>query len=141
MRLHINLSADRDCIFTAHDKTDYHELENHNIIKHVFVEFVCYFPYAADENDLLAIDASKKLTSFIHQHEFLDRIYNYKLKQDGRYRYYKYGLYTIDHPSVFNGSEYLIAGKVFYDDVKIYFGLQNTTTPEFTDDNSEIITN
>lgn len=141
MRLNINVFAEKTCELFAIDRTVYHEIEVSDVVKHVFVEFVCYFSYNGDEEKLLALDASKKITYFTNPEDKLDRQYTYKIKQDGRYRYYKYGLYTIDHPSIYDGVTYRIQNKVFFHEGKIYYGLQDTSTPVFNSANSKIITN
>ena len=143
MRLNINVNSNKFCRLVASDKTKYEETQVNDIVKHVFVEFMVYFPYLAEEENLLALDNSKKITYFTNDSDYnsLDRHYSYHLKRDGRYRYYKYGLYTIEHPSIFNGQTYTIAGKVFFHNDIIYYGINDTNQPIFDKDNSIVIDN
>lgn len=140
MRLEIKVYAEKTCDLYAIDRTNYQEAQVDDVIKHVFVEFVCYYPYSTDEGKLLALDSSKKITTFTSD-ENLDREYTYKIKQDGRYRYYKYGLYTIDHPAIYYDNIYHITNKVFFYNGKVYYGLQDTSTPVFDSSNTKVITN
>lgn len=143
MRLNINVNSNKLCRLVASDKTKYEETQVSDIVKHVFVEFMVYFPYLAEEENLLALNNSKKITYFTNDSDYnsLDRHYMYHLKRDGRYRYYKYGLYTIEHPSIFNGQTYTIAGKVFFHNDIIYYGINDTNQPIFDKDNSIVIDN
>lgn len=137
-RLNIKVFSDKTCELYAIDDSVYSELSD--ITKHVFVEFLCEFPYQEDETTLLALDNTKKITMF-NQSLSLDREYVYKLKKDGRYRYYKYGVYTYDHPYVYDGTSYNISGKVFFYEGKIYMGLNNVATADLIPTNSKVITN
>ncbi len=142
MRLDINLKMNNDCNFQAYDTSEYTEANSADLLQHVFLEFMVLLPYSPTIQ-LLPIKASKKITRFTNTSNniTLDRRYLYSLQNDGRYLYSKYGLMTINHSGIYDGQTYNIKNKVFYDNDKIYFGIENTTTPIFDNTNSKEIVN
>jgi len=131
----------KNCSVTAYDETFYEEMTDDGVIKHALVEFLCYLPYKDDE--IVPINDSKRVTFFSVNADLTpeDRHYCYQLDKDGRYVYYKYILYTIDHPSIARKGIYRIKNKLFYHNDTIYYGLKDVKIPEFNSDNTEKVYN
>lgn len=127
MQLDIEVSMKGNCSIKALDYTTYTEELNAQYPTHVFIEYVCYKAYD-DLADLAVIPKSLKVTEFITNDLLSEyvRTYDYSITKDGRYRYYKFVVDTLRHPSVDFGDGYFhIKDKVIYYNDKLYLGTSN----------------
>lgn len=134
MHLNIDINLSRcGCLMTAIDKSDFTDLPDGI----TFVEFLSYFAYDDDEDSLVPVLSSKKVSN-AYNNDYIS--YNYTVNYDGRYVYSKYGIYNIDY--LLSGDEYVIKDKIFYYNGNIYLGLANVSDPsEINGTNAETIAN
>lgn len=126
MELNIDITLSKyNCDLVALDNTEYSDELN----KLVFVEFLCYYPYEKDEEDLLPITKSKRITDATSENY---KLYRYSTEYDGRYVYNKYGIYNLDSLWDEVDEEYKTKNVIFYykETNNIYLGNQNITSIE-----------
>ena len=131
MQLNVSINVNNECEIVASDSTQYN---NDNI---VLVEFLCYAAYDDDENSLVPIKGSKKVSQVSGNQT--ERVYKYKTNYDGHYLYAKYGIYKVE--SLLIDSVYQIKDKVFYYNDKIYLGKTNISNLNDVVSNSTLIVN
>lgn len=120
LNININLSKSNGEI-QALDNTEYPA----TLDKLIFIEFLCYFAYTDDETSLLPIARSKKISFYNSSNNY--KCYKYIPDYDGRYIYYKYGIYNIN--ALLDNEEYKIQDKIFYYNNEVYLGLSNVLSP------------
>lgn len=121
MKLNVNLNLSKcSCELLAIDNTEYSTM----LDKLIFIEFLCYFAYNDDETSLLPIKHSKKISFSTSSNNF--KCYKYVTEYDGRYLYFKYGVYNPN--SLLENGEYKIKDKIFYYNENVYLGLTDVSS-------------
>lgn len=131
MQLNVSINVNNECEIVASDSTQYN---NDNL---VLVEFLCYAAYDDDEDSLIPIKGSKKVSQVSGNQT--ERVYKYKTNYDGHYLYAKYGIYKVE--SLLIDSVYQIKDKIFYYNDKIYLGKANVSNLNDIVSNSALISN
>lgn len=119
-RLDVRVLTQTNCDLIVVDNSIGTSIPLNDINNYVFVNFLAYQGYTNDPEVIIPIGDSIKLQMGIDASE-----YTYKFTKDGTFVFYRYGVITLNSPSIFYDNVYHINNRCVYHGGKFYVGKQD----------------